>query len=45
MHEQIKLIKYGEYLLPFGPELPVFPFAKQNIKIKVHRLSILPVVL
>jgi len=45
MQEEIKSRLKSECLLSFGAESFVFQFAFQNLKIKIYRTIILPVVL
>jgi hypothetical protein len=43
MHKEIKSKQVGECLLPFGPES--FVFLSANLKVKIYKTIILPVVL
>jgi hypothetical protein len=38
-------IEFWQCLLPFGPEPSVFSFAVENVKIRIYKTIILPVVL
>jgi hypothetical protein len=43
--QKLKPTELQKRLLPFGPECFVFHLPSKNIKIKIHRTIILPVVL